>query len=245
MGFQKYLAIYSYHGGGVRGLKRCYDTFSQVDWFDFKRSFINTRENVREGYDQSDYMFYAPVYTCALQEMIYLAHDYWASAVRYTNYNATSIFVDLGCGSGKTLIAAYESKRFDHAFGVELLPKLSERCNQNMIKLSTIADKPKPVVMNLNVEDASWASQIASQLYNTHSSTLFIFNKNSYSSNVLHTTLQIAESYFNTIIYLYQNPVCSKVLEDNGYECFASDSRASNAHKNYKYKLFIKQKASK
>lgn len=73
MGIRKYFAIYSYHGGGVRGFKRCYDTFSQVDLFDFKRLFINTRENIRDGYSDSDYMFYAPVYSEVLEEMIYVA----------------------------------------------------------------------------------------------------------------------------------------------------------------------------
>ena len=241
MGFQKYLAIYTYHGGGGRGLRRCYDTFTQVDFFDFKRSFINTRENVRDGYDQSDYMFYAPVYSSVLEEMIYVAHDYWASAIRYTNYDARSVFVDLGCGSGKTIISAYESKRFDDVFGIELLFKLSERCNHNIVKLASIPGKCKPSVLNLNVEDESWASQIITQCSNSGNSTLFIFNKNSYTSKVVYKTLQISESRFNNIIYLYQNPVCAKILEDNGYECFASDSRASNAHKNFKYKLFIKQ----
>ena len=166
MGMKKYFQIYSYHGGGIRGLKRVCDTFSQIDFFDFKRSFINTRENVRDGYSTSDYMFYAPVYTNVLKEMIYVAHDYWASAVRYTDYGAKSFFVDLGCGSGKTLISACESKKFERIFGIELLPKLATRGSQNIEKTLPTSGEGKPMILNMNVEDPSWANQIISKTSN-------------------------------------------------------------------------------
>ena len=241
MGIQKYFAIYSYHGGGVRGFKRCYDTFSQVDIFDFKRMFINTRENIRDGYSDSDYMFYAPVYSEVLEEMIYVAHDYWASAIRYTNYSMKTVYIDLGCGSGKTLISAHESKRFDNVYGVELLTSLADRCNQNITRVTRRNDTNKPLVYNLNVEDPAWADHIISEASDPTNLTLFIFNKNSYSSKVVQKTLDIAQSYFKNIVYLYQNPVGEKVLDENHFECFATDSKPPTAHKNFKYKLFIKQ----
>ena len=240
MGLQKYFKIFNYHGGGYRGFKRCLDTFVEVDTFDFKRGLINTRHNVRDGYENPDYMFYAPVYSSVLEEILYLSHDYWASAVRYTNYGAKAVFVDLGCGSGKTLINAFETNRYDRVYGVELLQELSERCRQNISKVKHSSELARPIVINKNVEDPSWANEIKKYSENSDV-TLFIFNKNSYSAKVLKSTLSIAENHFKNIVYLYQNPVHSEVLEDNGYKCFASDSKAPNEHKNYKYKLYIKQ----
>ena len=41
--------------------------------------------------------------------MLRLSFDYYTSAVRYTNYQRKTIFIDLGCGAGKTIIQPSES----------------------------------------------------------------------------------------------------------------------------------------
>ena len=239
MSLKKYFRIFNHHGGGLRGFKRCLDTFTQVDFFDYKRFGINTRENIRDGYSNTNYMFYAPVYTDVSREMILLANDYWASAIKYTDYSAQSIFIDLGCGSGKTLIQAIESKRFNGVYGVELLKNLSDRCNRNINKVSKNKNFKKPC-LNLNVEDESWCKKLIEN-HQSKNTTLFIFNKNSYTGEVIQKTLDIAEKYFSNIFYLYQNPVASDILYDKDYKLVISDSKSSAVHKNYKYSIFLKK----
>ena len=39
-GTAKSVIIY-YHGGGLRGISRCIATFTEIDWFDFRHSFVN------------------------------------------------------------------------------------------------------------------------------------------------------------------------------------------------------------
>ena len=53
-------------------------------------------------------------------------------------------------------------------------------------------------------------------------------------------SLDILEARFNSIIYLYQNPVHSILLENTGYEMFSNDSMSSTANRNYKFKLYSK-----
>ena len=224
----------------MRGFTRCFDTFREVDWFDFSHSFINTRENVRDGYEAaSGNMFYAPVYSSVLNEMICLSHDYWASAIRYSNFNLKTIFLDLGCGSGKTLIQAHKSKRFDGIYGVEIQESLASRCDQNLSRVGIENNKEKPVkCFNLNVTDKGWLETIKAD-FPSDSDTLFIFNKNSYNGDILNASLEIAESHFSTVIYLYQNPVASQPLIRRGYDLILNDSSPSTAHKNYKYSIFM------
>ena len=238
---QKYIKIFFYYGGWIRGLKRCIDTFTQVDVFDIKRPGINTRENLRNGYSNNQYNFYAPVYSSVSEEMLYLSHDYWTSAIRYTDFNAETIFVDLGCGSGKTLMQAAEMRKFNHIIGVELLPVLIERAHQN-IKRNNQNNKYKNInLINAQVENNQWIKELGSIINLSQKSTIFIFNKNSYGSDILNQSLEITETTFKNIIYLYQNPIHSDVLVKRGYEMFAYDSKQSTINKNFKYKLFIKK----
>ena len=236
---RKYFLIYPYHGSGLRGLKRCLDTFFEVDLFDYLRKFINTRENIRDGYSNSNYMFYAPVYTQTCKEMIFTAHDYWSSAVKYTNFSAKTVFVDLGCGSGKSLIQALEANKFNSVFGVELQTKLVDRCESNIRKMR-FRKSTEVAVFENNVEDKTWIESIAKISKPEEDTTLFIFNKNSYDGEILAKTLDIAETHFNKIIYLYQNPIHSEVLIEKGYKMFSMDSRKFSENKNFKYKLYIK-----
>lgn len=85
-------------------------------------------------------MFYGPVYTCVSEEMIFRAHDYYTSAFKYTNDDIKVAYIDLGCGSGKTLIQAYLSERFNIVAGVELIDFLASRCRKNM-KIMRLVEK--------------------------------------------------------------------------------------------------------
>ena len=65
-------------------------------------------------------MMYMPVYTSVCFEMIRKSFEWYTSGIRYSNPNLIPIFVDLGAGSGKTLLIANETKFFQICVGVEL-----------------------------------------------------------------------------------------------------------------------------
>jgi hypothetical protein len=242
---KKYYRIYKHHGGGLRGLKRAIDTFTEIDLFDIIHKGINTRTIKTDGYQNNSYMWYAPVYTSVSLEMIKMSLDYFASAIRYTNFERKIVFVDLGCGSGKTIIQAHETNLFDYCGGVELNLELKDLCENNLIRLFPLKTD-KFFTINGNVEESSWALQLKELLIKNDISpsnaTIFIFNKNSYDGSVLDRSLKIAKNTFNSIIYLYQNPIHHKVLLENNFECFLEDSKPNNAHKNYKYKCYLMHK---
>jgi len=240
---KKYLTIYKHHGGGLRGLKRAIDTFKEVDLFDISHRGINTRTIKTEGYQNNQYMWYAPVYSSVSLEMIRISLDYFASAIRYTDFDRKIVFVDLGCGSGKTIVQAHETKLFNYSGGVELDSYLKDLCDKNLSKLFSKNNSGIFTILG-NVEESDWALRIKEMLKKNgiapEKTTIFIFNKNSYAAPVLERSLKVAEQIFNSVIYLYQNPIHHKTLLQNNYECFLEDSMPNNAHKNYKYKCYLK-----
>jgi len=242
---KKYLQIYKFHGGGFRGLARVYDTFKEIDFFDLARSGINTRTIKTDGHQNHQYMWYSPVYTSVLEEMIRLSFDYYTSRIRYSDFDRKILFVDLGSGSGKAVIRARETNIFEYSGGVELDSYLKDLCDKNLCKLFPPPKKNSKLFNILgNVEKLDWAFKIKEILnkngIETEKTTIFIFNKNSYDAPVLDRSLKIVEKIFSSIIYLYQNPVHNKTLLENNYEFFLEDSKPKNAHKNYKYKCYIK-----
>ena len=243
---KKYLRIYKHHGGGLRGISRVYDTFKEIDMFDIIRGGIDTRTIKTDGYKNDQFMWYSPVYTSTSQEMIRMSLDYYTSAIRYTDFDRKIVFVDLGCGSGKTIIQAHETNLFDYSGGVELDPYLKDLCDKNLSKLFTKKDNKLFTILG-NVEESSWALKIKEILLKNkvrpEKTTIFIFNKNSYDSSVLEKSLSIVEQIFSSVIYLYQNPIHHKTLLRNNYDCFLEDSKPNNAHKNYKYKCYLKHQS--
>lgn len=115
----KYYRVFNYHGGGFRGLRRVIDTFLQIDLFDLRRN-VDTRTFKKPEYVSENYMWYAPVYTDVADEMIRQSYDYYTSSIVYSDHSRKSIFVDLGCSAGKTLIQALETNHFDCVAGVEI-----------------------------------------------------------------------------------------------------------------------------
>jgi hypothetical protein len=99
-------------------------------------------------------------------------------------------------------------------------------------------------VINGNVEIESdlksLVSEIKSRGIEPAVSTIFIFNKNSYGPTTLGKSLENIEKYFNSIVYLYQNPIHGDVLIKRGFTQFGNDDKKSTAHKNYKYNLYFK-----
>ena len=64
-----YVNVFKYHGKGLYALNRVWDTFKDVHLFDLKRG-TDTAKIKTDGYTDSRYMIYMPVYTTVCREMI-------------------------------------------------------------------------------------------------------------------------------------------------------------------------------
>lgn len=254
MSLRKYRRIYKFHRGTgkIQAARRVFDNLVEIDIFDAARPGVLTGEIKTEGYTNYNYMPYWPAYTSVTKEMIRQSHNYYISAVMYANRSRKSIFLDLGSGPGKNVILAAESGKFSHCFGVDIESDLVSLGNDNLTKLKRIKPEVRSTFISIfegNAEENAFIEEIASELkkseLRTSDVTLFVYNKNSYGPEVLRKSLSIIESKFDSIFYLYQNPVQQKVLFEKGYELFASDAKPNNAHKNFKYSLFIKHNFSK
>ncbi len=233
---KNYRNILNYHGYNFYGFKRVIDQILEVDFFDFSRghkvhtAFIKTPE-----YTSDQYMHYQPAYTSVVKEMIQLSVAYYTS-ISYSDKSRFPIFVDLGCGSGKTLLIAEQFPYFKSIFGIEIDKELSNICEQNLQSLSGNNN----FCINANVEEKQAIDELLHFLDDTDIDdiTVFAFNKNSYGQKVLESSLNLLKEKFNNIFYLYQNPVFGQVLLDNGFYEILSDSKNSTVHKNYKYKIY-------
>ena len=242
----KYKKIYRFHSvyGRLEGIRRVLSIFKEIDLFDFKRS-INTRTTKMQPLANKNYMPYVPVFYSVALEMIRTAHNYYSSAIRYSDLSRKTVFVDFGAGAGKSLMIANETEKFDFIAGIEIDEELYSQALTNNSKNSSGDIK---MILG-NIEDKSTIDSLSRLCIeadiNPEQTTIFIFNKNSYGPNVLRNSLALLEKNWSSIIYLYQNPVHHDVLISSGYTFFAEDSKNSTTHKNYKYKLYLKHGSGK
>jgi hypothetical protein len=243
--FAKYLAIYRFHAahGKVEALRRIWSIFKELDIFDFKRG-TNTRTIKVKSLEKSTYMPYWPAFTSVVSEMIKFGHNYYISAIRYSDLDRKTVFVDFGAGLAKTPIIAAETGKFNLSGGLEIDTELVEVGLDNLERIRKHSNNGETFLLQGNVESESdiqnLVSVIESSGVNPKLATLFIFNKNSYGPDVLRNSLNLIEQYFSSIVYLYQNPIHHYILTELGYIEFGQDSRISTEHKNYKYRLFFK-----
>ena len=190
--------------------------------------------------ENKNYMPYVPVFYSVALEMIRTAHNYYSSAIRYSDLSRKTVFVDFGAGAGKSLVIANETKKFDFIVGIEIYKCLFSQALKNTSK--SPMGKIEMILGNIENELTidSLSSLCIKAGIHPDQSTIFIFNKNSYSPNVLRNSLILLEKNWSSSIYLYQNPVHHGVLESLEYVVFAGDSKNSIANKNYKYKLYLK-----
>ena len=244
---KKYISVYRFHSAhGVReGLKRVWSIFRELDLYDLRRG-INTRTIKVVALEKSTYMPYWPAFTSVVSEMIKFSHNYYISAIRYSNLDRKTIFVDFGAGLGKTPLMATETGKFSVSGGIEIDSELVNESLNNLRKMSRRLHQKNTFFTLGNVEDKNDIKNLVKEIesfgINTFESTLFIFNKNSYGPDVLRASLILIEEYFDSIVYLYQNPIHHYVLSDLGFIEFGNDSELSTEHKNYKYRLFLKHK---
>ena len=244
--FEKYRVIYRYYGGGLLGLRHVLNTFRELDLFDLQRPGIDTASIKTGGYSNKEYMFYSPVYSTVFDEMLYGAYNNYTSAIRYSNLGRQTVFLDLGCGSCKTVIRASEMKWFNLSVGVDIDEELISLGKSNLARCiqGVPGDAERAVAYVGNAESPEYVSTLLAQMdlvgIDRQNVTLFVFNKNSYGPNVLRESLKILDQFFTSIVYLYQNPVHGRCLIEAGYEHFLTDDANSSQFKNYRYRLYLK-----
>ena len=215
-----------------------FQIFRELDTFDLKRG-VNIRTIKYGHFDNSQYMGNSMVYTSVCNEMIRLAHDYWLSGIRYSNYEMKSVFVDFGGGFGKPAILASETNKFDFVFSVDIDAELIAECNNNFSKIGLKGERLQSIIANVEDDSLNALFSKINDLIGDSNYTIFVFNKNSYGSSVLEKSLsKLRELGPTNQIYLYQNPVHSDVLIQEKFRIIAQDEFASNKHKNYKYKIY-------
>jgi len=243
--FAKYLAIYKFHSayGSIEGIKRVWSIFKEIDLFDITHR-VNTRTIKVQSLEKISYMPYWPAFTSVALEMIKFSHNYYISAIRYSDLQRKTVFVDFGSGLAKVPIIASETKKFNACGGIEIDPELSATGAKNLVTMQKRLGAANLFSLTGNVESPKDISKLINLIeangVNTKTSTIFIFNKNSYGPETLKNSLKLIENYFTSIVYLYQNPIHSYVLEDLNYRQFGSDSKKSTINKNYKYNLYFK-----
>lgn len=237
----KYVNIYRYHStrSKIFALKMMVNTFKEIDLFDFLRR-VDTRRVRKVVLGSTDYMWYSPVYSGVAKEMIHIAYDFYNSALKYSEYNQKTVFLDLGGGSGKPSMIASEHGYFSKIYTLDVDPYLVNHADGNFK-----SKRRYGAIQSLmgNVEDQNVMKivfqNISSKLEENY--VLFVFNKNSYGQRVLETSLRLIEAYGpRHVIYLYQNPIHWQSLVSQGYKEFQRDAEPNNAHKNFKYMLFWK-----
>ena len=244
---EKYISIYRFHSAyGVReGAKRVWAIFRELDLYDLRRG-VNTRTIKVVALEKSTYMPYWPAFTSVVNEMIKFSHNYYISAIRYSDLNRKTIFADFGAGLAKTPMIAAETGKFDVSCGIEIDGELVDQGRVNLKKIQKRIRNSNNFLNHGNVEKERDIKELVEQIKSLGvvpgESTLFIFNKNSYGPDVLRNSLLLVQEYFSSIVYLYQNPIHGHVLTDLGFLEFGKDSAPSTEHKNYKYQLFFKHK---
>lgn len=248
---QKYTAIYKFHRsyGICEALSRVFSIFKELDLFDLRRK-INTRTIKVEKLEKDTYMPYWPTFTSVANEMIRFSHNYYISAIRYSDLGRKTVFVDFGSGLGKNPIIAAESRKFDICGGLEIDLELTTEAHKNLAKIRSSRgrrfDKSQVFFLTGNVEEAKSINNLVAEIKNKGIEpslcTLFIYNKNSYGPDVMRKSIDLVEKEFNSIVYLYQNPIHQYVLREKGFIEFGADDKPNTAHKNFKYRLYFKHK---
>lgn len=239
----KYASIYRYHSrfGRIEAFKRMHSIFSELDCFDYKHGF-NTRQIKVKSLAKKTYMPYWPVFTSVALEMIKFSYNYYISAIRYSDLERKTVFVDFGAGLGKSTLVAALTGNFDVCAGIEIDEELVELAQANLANkhISGVSAFIQTGNVELQSDIDNFVNHLSKSGIQAENTTLFIFNKNSYGPEVLENSLRLIENHFQSIVYLYQNPIHSYVLHKLGYIEFGQDDKKPTEHKNYKYRLFFK-----
>ena len=193
---------------------------SEIWLFDWKRPGIHTGFQTMNEILPTDYMWYSPTETTVCFEMIGFTKEWIRSFYEYSSKDTVVTFVDFGAGAGKTNMIARELG-FPLSIAFELDEKLIEVANSNFTKHrkrqreSGIIQTFRGDVTDLT-DIRKLKVEILSIIPKEKKILLVAYNKNSYGSSALNKKIEALDEVFETYVYLYQNPVHKKVLENMG-----------------------------
>lgn len=127
----------------------------------------------------------------------------FTDSIAYTSITTSSyIFVDLGCGKGRTLIVAAKLG-FRRVIGVEFAQTLAAIAKANLTKLKLI---------NANVI----CGDAAQYIFPKHDFVLYLYNP--FSDDVMRYVLEhLQTAQARRIFVIYKRPVCKELFDRSGF----------------------------
>lgn len=204
------------------GLRRLAFIVREVWAYDWARPGVITGFQSTTEYFPPDYMWYSPTETTTCRDILTFTKDWLRSYYEYSDASITPVVVDFGAGAGKVNLIALELG-FPVSAAFELDESLVNLASQNYLKLSH-RRKLRGKFFSFrgdatSVEDvARLQAEIRGCIGKDSTPILIAYNKNSYGAGSLKKSLMALDSNFSRYVYLYQNPVHKKVLEDLGLQ---------------------------
>jgi hypothetical protein len=165
-------------------------------------------------------MWYSPTETTVCFEMLGFTKEWIRSYFEYSTKDSVVAFVEFGAGAGKTNMIAGELG-YPLSVAFELDEELVDLANSNFTrhlkkwkKLGTIITFKGDVTNKKHIKDLK--REIHSKIPQGKKVLLVAYNKNSYGIASLEKNILALNEVFGTYVYLYQNPVHKKTLENNG-----------------------------
>lgn len=208
---------------GLRlGLRRLAMIVREVWAYDWARPGVTTGFQSKTEHFPLDYMWYSPTETTTCREILTFTKDWLRSYYEYSDTSVMPVLVDFGAGAGKVNLISLELG-FPLSVAFELDESLVRLADQNYLNL-TRQRRVHGKFFSLrgdatSGEDMSRLSEKIKDHGGGSATTILVaYNKNSYGADSLRKSLQALDSVFERYVYLYQNPVHKRVLEDLGLQ---------------------------
>jgi hypothetical protein len=214
------LAIIRSQNGLIAGRKKLVNVISEIWLFDWKRPGIQTGLQTVNEILPADYMWYSPTETTVCFEMLGFTKEWIRSYYEYSSNDTVVSFVDFGAGAGKTNMIARELG-YPLSIAFELDQELVSIADSNFTKHRKRQTEAGIIqTIRGDVTDVTdmrlLRVKIISAIPEGRKILLVAYNKNSYGSSALKKKILALDEVFESYVYLYQNPVHKKVLENMG-----------------------------
>jgi hypothetical protein len=164
-------------------------------------------------------MWYSPTETTICFQMIVFTKEWIRSYYEYTSDDTFVTFVDFGAGAGKTNIIARELG-YPLSIAFELDQELIKIAESNFTKHRNRNNLGAIQTLRGDVTDKNDMQQLRDEIISVIPQgkriLLVSYNKNSYGVSALKKKIYALDEVFEHYVYLYQNPVHRKALEDMG-----------------------------
>lgn len=204
----------------VSGLRRLSSVIRNVWAYDWFRPGVKTGFQTVSGDLPSDYMWYSPTETSTARQILKFTSAWFRSYYEYSDTTTTPVFVDFGSGAGKVVLISLELGQ-PHAVAFELDEELLAMSQDNYLTLSRRKKLPGSFLAfkgdaTSRQDMLRLKSEMEDLVGENKSLVLVAYNKNSYGAAALRKSLEALDSVFEQYVYLYQNPVHKRVLEEAG-----------------------------